>query len=169
MNDYCGLARRSLAEFLTSSRRLRDICPLGQRAGCFVSYHRRSGELRGCIGTIEPSRKDLSDEIVENAISAGVRDPRFPPITLDELPDLVVNVSVMQSPEIVHGPQDLDPARYGVIVESGPRRGVLLPGLEGIDTVAKQLAVVRRKAGIDQPDPVVLKRFEVEAHHEPRP
>ena len=166
MNAICELARRSLKIWLEEGRRLQGEEPRGIRAACFVSLHEANGELRGCIGTIEPVRDDLTLEIIENAVSAGTRDPRFPPVLPEELDGLTIEVSVLTPPEPVSGPLDLDAKRFGVVVRQGSRRGVLLPDLEGVDTVEQQLGITKRKAGIYNEDPVELWRFTVERHHE---
>jgi len=168
MIDYPALARRSLTHWLAHGRTPESAVRAGRAGGCFVSLFDAQGELRGCIGTLEPVRDDLVDEVIDNAVSAGIRDPRFPAVTADELPSLQFEVSVMKPPEPIEGPEDLDPRRFGVIMACGARRGVLLPEIDGIDTVARQLAIVRRKAGIGPEEPVRLWRFEVEKHHERR-
>jgi AmmeMemoRadiSam system protein A len=122
---------------------------------------KKDGELRGCIGTIEPVRRNLAEEIINNAVSAGVEDPRFLPLQLEELPDLTISVDVLAPPEPIDSEDDLDPRRYGVIVSSGGRVGLLLPNLEGIDTVAEQIGIARQKAGLWPDEPVSLARFEV--------
>jgi AmmeMemoRadiSam system protein A len=133
-----------------------------RQAGAFVSIHKH-GRLRGCIGTIQPTQDNVAQEVIRNAISAATRDPRFPPITPDELDDLDVKVDVLGEPELVQSMEDLDPKRYGVIVKSARdrRRGLLLPDLEGVDTVAYQVDVARRKAGLRPDEPIELYRFEV--------
>lgn len=136
-----------------------------RRAACFVSIHEGS-DLRGCIGTLEPCRDSLASEIIDNAISACARDPRFAPVRPDELGALDVNVDVLTSPEPIESSEALDPARYGVIVSRGSRRGVLLPDLDGVDTVAQQVAIAKRKAGIGPDEPVALERFEVTRHYD---
>lgn len=133
------------------------------RAGSFVSIH-KNGDLRGCIGTILATRKSLAAEIIANAVSAATRDPRFPKITAEELPFLEINVDVLSEPEIVAGPDDLDAKKYGVIVQNGNRLGVLLPDLEGVDTVDEQISIAKRKAGIGENETVELLRFSVERH-----
>lgn len=132
----------------------------GRRAGVFVSL-KKAGQLRGCIGTILPRQESVLQEVITSAISAGTRDPRFYPVRPEELDELDISVDVLGEPEEVAGPAELDPHRYGVIVQSGSRSGVLLPNLEGIDTVEEQLAVVRQKAGLGPEEPVQLYRFEV--------
>jgi AmmeMemoRadiSam system protein A/AmmeMemoRadiSam system protein B len=140
---------------------------LGQRAGCFVSIKTRAGELRGCIGTIEPSRETLAEEIILNAISAATRDPRFRPVREDELPELKYSVDVLSQPEPVKL-DDLDPRVYGVIVEdkTGVRRGLLLPNLKGIETAAQQVEIASRKAEIPQGESIRLWRFSAERFSE---
>ena len=136
-----------------------------RRAACFVSIH-EEGDLRGCIGTLEPCRDSLASEVIDNAISACSRDPRFAPVRADELPLLDVNVDVLTEPEAIESARELDPARFGVIVSRGGRRGVLLPDLDGVDTVAQQVAIAKRKAGIGADEPVALERFEVTRHYD---
>jgi MEMO1 family protein len=133
---------------------------LKERAGVFVSLHKR-GELRGCIGTFEPTRENVAEEIVANAISSATQDPRFRPVSSRELGDLDYSVDVLTSPEPVEDVTELDAHRYGIIVEAGWRRGLLLPDLEGVDTVQQQIEICRMKAGIVPKEPVRLYRFEV--------
>lgn len=131
-----------------------------QRAGVFVSIH-KSDALRGCIGTFEPVQPNVAGEIIQNAISSATWDPRFPAITPGELDDLSYSVDVLTRPEPVDNPDELDAKRYGVIVEAGFRKGLLLPDLEGVNSVAEQIAICRQKAGISPGEPVKLYRFEV--------
>ena len=168
-SDPCvQLARASLESYILS-RKIIDV-PQGlpedltaRRAGAFVSIHEH-GQLRGCIGTISPARSNLAEEIIFNAISASTRDPRFPPIRKDELPFLEINVDVLGEPEDVESEDDLDVKRYGVIVTKGLRRGLLLPDLDGVDTVQQQIAIAKQKAGIASYEKVSLQRFEVVRH-----
>lgn len=134
-----------------------------ERAGVFVSI-KKHGELRGCIGTFEPSQENVAGEIVANAISTATHDPRFLPVESSELKDLDYSVDVLTEPEPVSSKDDLDPKKYGVIVESGYRRGLLLPDLEGVDTVDDQIEISRQKAGIGPDEPVNLYRFEVKRY-----
>lgn len=134
-----------------------------ERAGVFVSLHRQ-GELRGCIGTFEPQEHNVAMEIITNAISSATRDPRFPPVAADELPYLDYSVDVLTRPEPVDDVSQLDPKRYGVIVERGWRKGLLLPDLEGVDSAAYQIDICRQKAGIGPDEPVKLFRFEVKRY-----
>ena len=133
------------------------------RAGVFVSIH-KDGKLRGCIGTFLPTRESIAKEIISNAVSASTRDPRFDPIGPEELKWLEINVDVLSAPEPVSGKEALDVKKYGVIVSSGSRRGLLLPDLDGVDTVDEQVDIARRKAGIREKEPVTLERFEVVRH-----
>ena len=136
-----------------------------RRAGCFVSL-KENGELRGCIGTISPVRDSLAEEIVANAVSACAHDPRFSPVEEDELAELVYDVDVLGDPEDISGPEELDPRRYGVIVSTADgRRGLLLPDLDGVDTVEEQVDIAARKGHIDLVgDEYSLQRFEVVRH-----
>ena len=133
------------------------------RAGVFVSIH-KDGKLRGCIGTFLPTRESIAKEIISNAVSASTRDPRFDPIGPEELKWLEINVDVLSAPEPVSGKEALDVKKYGVIVSSGSRRGLLLPDLDGVDTVDEQVDIARRKAGIREKEPITLERFEVVRH-----
>ncbi|MGX8705290.1 MAG: AmmeMemoRadiSam system protein A [bacterium] len=135
----------------------------GRRAGAFVSIHKQ-GRLRGCIGTISPTRGCLAEEIIQNAISACSRDPRFDPIRPEELPWLTISVDVLGEAEDIASEAMLDVKRYGVIVRRGNRRGLLLPDLEGVDTVSQQVSIARQKAGIGPEERVELQRFEVVRH-----
>lgn len=135
-----------------------------RQAGVFVSLH-KNGELRGCIGTIEPRQPNLTQEVITNAISAATRDPRFPPVSPDELDDLEISVDVLGEPEPIESMEALDPKEYGVIVESGSRRGLLLPDLEGVDTAEKQISIALRKAWIDPDESYDIYRFRVVRYH----
>lgn len=161
------LATASIREYVNNKRVLKnyeipDIIK-GQRAGAFVSVH-ESGMLRGCIGTIAPVRDTLAEEIVRNAISAVSEDPRFSPVTPDELPDLEINVDILTEPEDISSMDELDVKKYGVIVSNGYKRGLLLPDLEGVDSVIEQVLIAKRKAGIGDREPYTMQRFEVIRH-----
>ncbi len=136
---------------------------LNRRAGAFVSLH-KNGQLRGCIGTISATRANLAEEIVHNAISACARDPRFAPVAPGELASLEISVDVLGDPEDIDSPAQLDVRRYGVIVSCGSRRGLLLPDLDGVDTVDEQIHIACRKGGIREDEPYRLQRFEVVRH-----
>jgi MEMO1 family protein len=166
-----ALARLAVETFVRSGKQIKaseqSSALISARAACFVSIKTAAGGLRGCIGTIEPVKQTLGEEVVANAISAATRDPRFDPVTAAELPDLRYSVDILSPPEpatIV----DLDPAVYGVIVEAkeGYRRGLLLPAIEGIETVNQQVEIVMKKAGIAPGEPVSLSRFRVDRYRE---
>lgn len=168
-DDFVKLARYSLETFVKTHKpaTLPDNLPdelINRRAGAFVSLH-KDGNLRGCIGTIIATQDTLAEEILQNAISACSKDPRFEPVTIDELDSIEYSVDVLGDPERVFDTKDLDVKRYGVIVENGARRGLLLPDLEGVDTVEEQIAISKRKAGIRPDEKVALWRFEVIRHH----
>lgn len=135
-----------------------------ERAGVFVSIH-KGGELRGCIGTFEPAYANVASEVIANAISAATRDPRFEAVTEDELDDLEISVDVLTRPERIASKDQLDPKRYGCIVEYGWKRGLLLPDLEGVDTADQQIDICCRKADIPPGASVKLYRFEVKRYH----
>jgi hypothetical protein len=162
------LARKTIENYVREERTTEppeELLPEMQgRAGTFVSLHDSRGNLRGCIGTIEPQRPTVAQEVIQNAISAATRDPRFPPVQTEELEGLDVKVDVLTEPEPIDSTEQLDPKRYGVIVESGWRRGLLLPDLEGVDTVEYQVEIAMRKAGIRPDEPVQLYRFEVKRY-----
>jgi len=141
--------------------RLGELTPeMKERAGVFVSLHKH-GQLRGCIGTFEPDKDNVAEEIMANAINSSTRDPRFPPVTASELDDLEYSVDILTKPEPVTDISELDYKKYGVIVESDWKRGLLLPDLEGVDSVEEQIAICRLKAGILANEPVKLYRFQV--------
>jgi len=162
------LARAAVEAYVRERRIIEppaELTPeMQERRGVFVSLHRQ-GNLRGCIGTIEPTRRNVAEEIIANAISAATRDPRFPPVTAAELADLEISVDVLTPPEPIASTAELDPRVYGVIVESGPRRGLLLPDLEGVDTVEQQVSIALQKAWIDPRSPFRLFRFRVIRYH----
>jgi AmmeMemoRadiSam system protein A len=150
--------------FITPPESLFEQFPtLRRRAGVFVSLKKR-GELRGCIGTIEPVQPNIALEIVENAISAASKDPRFRPLEEEELVELMTSVDILGPPERVGGFEELDVRRFGVIVKSGARRGLLLPAIEGIDSVEQQVTIARKKGGIGESERVELYRFVVERY-----
>ena len=129
-------------------------------AGRFVSLHAH-GVLRGCIGTILPTKKTVTAEIVANAISACSQDPRFDAVRANELDTVEISVDILSKPETIESPDDLDPKKYGVIITSGVRRGLLLPDLEGVESVYDQIAIARRKGGIESTDKYEIQRFTV--------
>ena len=136
---------------------------LNTSAGVFVSI-KKHGDLRGCIGTFQPVSDNIALETVRNAMAASTKDPRFSPIKEDELPDLTFSVDVLTAPEPVSGPDELDPARYGVIISCDIRRGLLLPDLDGVDTVEEQMRIAMMKAGIEPEEGIKIERFEVKRY-----
>ncbi len=166
---YVKLARASAEYFVKNGEIMplpADVAPelLNVRAGAFVSVH-KFGALRGCIGTIASTQKNLALEIIENAVSAVSKDPRFQPVTEDELKYLDINVDVLGEAEKISSPAELDVKKYGVIVQNGYKRGLLLPDLDGVDTVEQQISIARRKGGIGPGEDVELFRFEVVRHY----
>lgn len=160
------LAKEAVENYVRQRKMVKptELTPeMKERAGVFVSL-KKHGELRGCIGTFEPTQANVAEEIVTNAISSATRDPRFLQVTSFELDDLEYSVDVLTKPERVKSKSALDPRRYGVIVECGYRRGLLLPDLEGVDTVDEQIYICRAKGGISDEEPVNLYRFEVKRH-----
>lgn len=163
------LARKAIEEYVKHGRIISPPPPeemtpeMKQSAGVFVSI-KKHGELRGCIGTYLPTRKNVAEEIIHNAIAAATEDPRFPPVTEEELSELEISVDVLSPPEEVKDLLELDPKKYGVIVESGWKRGLLLPDLEGVDTVEQQLAIAMAKAGILPEEPVKIYKFTVKRY-----
>lgn len=167
-DPWVRLARLSLETYVRTGQYAalpKNLPPelAGTRAGAFVSL-KKDGRLRGCIGTVQPTQKSVAEEILNNAVSAAVHDPRFGPVTPEELPQLVYSVDVLQMPEAVASSKELDAKRYGVIVQNGNRSGLLLPNLAGVDTAEEQIAIARQKAGISPYEPVKLWRFRVVRH-----
>jgi AmmeMemoRadiSam system protein A len=157
------LAKEAVENYIRRGKmpKPRELTPeLTERAGVFVSLHKH-GQLRGCIGTFEPAKDNVAEEIIANAISSSTMDPRFPPVTASELDDLEYSVDILTRPEPVTDLSQLDPKEYGVIVESGWKRGLLLPDLEGVDSVEEQIAICRLKAGISASEPLNLYSFQV--------
>ncbi len=166
---YVRLARAVIEEYVRTGRKKKIPENLPEemytrRAGVFVSI-KKEGRLRGCIGTIQAVRRSIAEEIIENAVSAAVKDPRFSPIEPEELEKLTVSVDVLGDTERIDSQDLLDVKRYGVVVTKGYRRGLLLPNLEGIDTVEEQVRIAKQKAGIGDFEEVELERFEVIRHY----
>ena len=141
---------------------------LSVKRGCFVSLHKKDRSLRGCIGTIEPQENSLGKEIERNAYSAAFRDSRFTPLTIEELDDLEVSVDVLTEPEQIDNLDDLDPQIYGIIVsDNSYRKAVLLPAIPEIDTLEKQIEIVKRKAGLSRTsnDRLSFYRFTSNRYH----
>jgi AmmeMemoRadiSam system protein A len=166
MHPLVRLARETVEGYVRkgSIPRPEELTPeMKGKAGVFVSL-KKHGELRGCIGTFEPTRPNIAEETITNAVSSATRDPRFPPVTPQELGELEYSVDVLSLPEPVEGRDKLDPRRYGVIVERGWQRGLLLPDLEGVDSAEQQVEICRLKAGIAPDEAVKLYRFEVKRY-----
>ncbi|MCX7773949.1 MAG: AmmeMemoRadiSam system protein A [Clostridia bacterium] len=167
-DPYVALARLTLETFVKKGRviEIPDYLPeelLSRKAGVFVSL-KKQGLLRGCIGTISPVTESIAEEIIQNAISSGTRDPRFNPVKAHELGDLVYSVDVLGEPEPIKDISELDVVRYGVIVSSGYKRGLLLPNLEGVDTPQQQVEIALSKADIRPNESYSMERFEVVRH-----
>lgn len=167
-DEYVQLARESLERYIKTGQRL--VRPTGlssdllrKKAGVFVSI-KKSGQLRGCIGTISPVESCIADEIIRNAISSGMQDPRFPPVEEDELNSLVYSVDVLSDAEPIKTMDELDAGQYGVIVSSGRKHGLLLPLLEGVDTPRQQVDIALQKAGIHAGESYTMERFQVVRH-----
>jgi AmmeMemoRadiSam system protein A/AmmeMemoRadiSam system protein B len=165
---YVNLARLTIEKYIKENIiiDIPDNLPkelLDNKAGVFVSIH-KLGTLRGCIGTIMPTTKCIASEIISNAISASTHDTRFNPITEDELKYLDINVDVLKEPEDITSEDELDVKKYGVIVSTEYKRGLLLPNLDGIDSVKQQIAIAKRKGNIKDDEEIKLQRFEVIRH-----
>lgn len=166
-----ALARKAIETYVRTGKMITRPTTsdplLSARAACFVSIKTDAGDLRGCIGTIEPIKEDLAQELLANAVNAATRDPRFEPVSPDELAHLRYSVDVLAAPEPAEF-GDLDPKTYGVIVESesGNKRGLLLPDIAGVDTAKQQVDIASRKAGILPGEPVRLSRFRVDRYGE---
>ena len=166
---YVQLARKTIEAYVRTGKKIKVPDGLPQemyerQAGAFVSI-KENGNLRGCIGTIQAVQESIAEEIINNAISASSRDPRFFPIEAWELDKLTITVDVLGETERIDSPNQLDVQRYGVIVTKGYKRGLLLPNLEGVDTVGEQIAIAKNKAGISAQEEVELERFEVVRHY----
>ena len=166
MHPLVRLAKRTVESYVKKGK----VAPLKRltaemkpKAGVFVSIH-KGGGLRGCIGTIEPQQNNVAEEIMANAISSASRDPRFYPITAEELGELEYSVDVLTEPRPVKSKKQLNAKRYGVIVEAGSRKGLLLPDLEGVESAEEQIGICRQKAGIMPGEKVKLYRFEVKRY-----
>ncbi len=164
MHPLVKLAKETIEAYTMDEKTIDTPSPLPdemeEKAGTFVSI-KKKGELRGCIGTFQPTTDNVAAEVIQNAISAATRDPRFPPVRSDELNGLDYSVDVLSAPEKVQSKKELDPKKYGIIVVSGSRKGLLLPDLDGVDTVDDQISIASAKAGIYIGDDIELYRFEV--------
>ncbi|MEW6419213.1 MAG: AmmeMemoRadiSam system protein A [Nitrospirota bacterium] len=167
MHPLVELAKKSVETYVREGKIIQSHGPLklemAEKAGVFVCL-KKHGQLRGCIGTYMPSCQSIEMETIINAIAAATKDPRFSPVEEVELKDLTYSVDVLSPPEKVRTVTELDPKKYGVIVVSGYRRGLLLPDLEGVNTVEEQLRITRLKAGILPHEEVEIYRFEVKRY-----
>lgn len=168
MHPLVDLAVKAVNTYVADGRKIDPPAILSDemrgKAGVFVSIH-KGDMLKGCIGTMAPTRSNVAEEIIANAIAAATQDPRFPPITKDELEGLEISVDVLDKPEKVSSMSDLDAKKYGVIVVAGAKRGLLLPDLEGVNTPEQQIEICKRKAWIDKAEKVELYRFKVHRYH----
>lgn len=167
MHQLVKLAKETIEKYVTAGEIIDPPTDLTEemsgKAGVFVSLKKHGG-LRGCIGTFQPATENVAAEIIQNAVSAAARDPRFPPVTPPELDELEYSVDVLSEPERISGKEELDPKKYGIIVKSGDRRGLLLPDLEGVDTPEEQIRIAAMKAGIYSAEGIELCRFEVKRY-----
>lgn len=169
MHLYAGLAQEAVKNhfgYSSLQSMLAELPPkiLAKKAGVFVTIYNH-GELRGCIGTLKPAKENIAEEIVANAVSAATLNNRFLPITIAELPELNYEISVLSEAEEVSSLLDLDPQKYGVIIRSGQREGVLLPGIEEVKTVAEQIAIAAGKGKISlDKDEIKVYRFTTETY-----
>lgn len=167
-DEYVVLAREALEKYVKHNITMtpdQNIYKelLKKTAGVFVSI-KKHGELRGCIGTIYSTTNNIAEEIIQNAIQAGMDDPRFYPVAEEELDQLTYTVDIVEKPQKIQGLHELDVEKYGVIVTKGAKSGLLLPNLEGVDSVEEQVKIALRKAGIRQNEEYNLQRFEVVRH-----
>lgn len=164
MHPLVQLAQKSVEAFIRNGHVMRLPESLSQemseKAGVFVCL-KKHGQLRGCIGTIIPVEENVALETIKNAVSAATSDPRFSPVQEAELGDIDYSVDVLTPPEKIEDIRELDPKKYGVIVSSGIKKGLLLPDLEGVDTVSEQLRIAKMKAGIGDDEPADIFRFVV--------
>lgn len=168
-DPYVKLAKNALEYYLdhqktmpTPKNLIDDLA--NNKAGVFVSIHKYD-QLRGCVGTIKPATNCIADEIIQMSMSAGLMDPRFNRVKKRELPYLKYKVDVLLSPTLIESSKELDVKKYGVIVYHNYKSGLLLPNLEGIDTIENQISIAKQKAGIRENEPYKMKRFEVIRHY----
>ncbi len=176
MHPLVALAKLAVETFIKEGKIISFVPPeipkefLEKRAGVFVTIMKNK-ELRGCIGTYLPTTQNIAKEVIQNAISAATQDWRFPPITKKELPFLSFTVYILSQPELVKDLKELDPKKYGIIVksisdkETPPKTGLLLPDLEGVDTIEKQISIACQKAGIDlKKEKILIYKFKVKKY-----
>ncbi len=167
MHSLVKLAKDTVEQYVRTGKiieSLSDPAPeMTEKAGAFVSL-KIKGKLRGCIGTFQSTTENVASEIIQNAVSSATQDPRFPPVSTSELDDLEYSVDILAEPEKISSKSELDPKKYGVIVKSGDRKGLLLPDLQGVDSVDDQVSIASTKAGIFIGEEVELYRFEVKRY-----
>ena len=167
MDKYVELAKKAVEKYIKVGKVLlhKNILEefTKEKAGVFVSI-KKKGELRGCIGTIYPTKNNVVEEIISNAISSSTRDPRFFPVEREELKLLTYSVDILSEPEKIEKMSQLNPEKYGVIVKSGHKTGLLLPDLEGVDTPEMQVNIAKSKAGIFPDEEFETYRFTVTRH-----
>jgi len=165
VHPFIALAKEAIETYLRSGKILPTPDPLPESmtkpGAVFVSLHSADGSLRGCRGTITPTEPNLAEAIIKTTIASAVDDPRFPPMSLPEMEGLDIKVDVLSPLEPVHDSSELDEKVYGVVIKSGRRRALLLPDIPAVDSVARQLELVRRKAGLSPDEPAELYRFTV--------
>jgi AmmeMemoRadiSam system protein A len=165
LHHFIALAHKAIETYLGTEQVVSPPTPLPEdmveSGAVFVSLHLANGQLRGCRGTITPTEPTLAEAIIQTSISSATNDPRFPPMTLPEMEGLKIKVDVLSPLEPVSDISTLDEKVYGVLIQSGRRRAVLLPDIPTVDSVSRQLELVRRKAGISPDEPVNLYRFTV--------
>ena len=168
MDPLVELAKRAVEEFISKRKVVRPpetlTSVMSERAGVFVCL-KKEGQLRGCIGTFSPCCGNVAEETIKNAICAATEDPRFSLLAKEELPFIAYSVDVLSSPEKISDPKELDPKKYGVIVVKGGMKGLLLPDLEGVETVEEQLRIAKMKAGIDSTESADIYRFKVRRYY----
>jgi len=171
MNQFCQLVKKAIEIYILDGKTL-DVpqklsAEFKKKAGVFVTIYNRK-ELRGCIGTYQPTKQNLAKEIIDNAVSAVTNDWRFSPITKEELAELSYEVSVLEKPEQIEDIRELDPKKFGIIVQgiNGRKSALLLPNLDGLDTIEKQLSACCQKAGISPTqEQIVIFRFKTEKYN----
>ena len=167
MHPLIKLAKKTIEEYVLNGKVIEPpenpVPEMVKKAGVFVSL-KMKGELRGCIGTFQPTTESVAAEIIQNAISAATQDPRFMAVNSSELKDLDYSVDLLSEPEKVNSRNELDPKKFGVIVKCGERKGLLLPDLEGVNTVDEQISIASTKAGIYMEENIELYRFEVKRY-----
>ena len=169
MHPYVKLAIQAVRHFLLKGEIL--PCPdslpneMNRQLGTFVSIKKKiNGELRGCIGTVSPNQDNLAKEIIQNAVNAATRDPRFIPIVINELDQFLFSVDVLTPLEFIDKPEQLNPKQYGLSIKYGKHQGILLPNLEGIDSVQRQIYLCLKKGNIKKNVDYQMYRFEVERY-----